>query len=166
MAKRNDTKSKKKIGKMNKRDTKFVSRIVVLFMITLCLSVSVRVALENNQLTNLLPRTITRDFLLIFAPLASLMAIQYTLAVKSFGMRSLTTEGMIYLFCVSIFLALSVAYFFGQSVEVPAEDCPQWKLFGCGATVRHQSNYLLSVPIGISGFGALFLALKREKILN
>lgn len=151
---------------MNKRDTKFVSRIILLFMTALALSISVRVALESNQLTEVIPRTIMREFLLVFAPLVSLMAIQYTFAVKSFGMRSLETEGMIYIFCASIFLAVTLAYFFGESVDVPAKDCPSWKLLGCKGAKQHQSDYIWSPLIALGGFGALFLALKREKILR
>lgn len=151
---------------MNKRDTKFISRIIVLSMTALVLSVGVRVVLENDQLTKVLPRTSSREFLLVFAPLVSLMAIHYTLAVKSFGMRSLKTEGMVYVFCASIFLAVTLAYFFGQSVEVPAENCPWWRLGGCEGTIEHQSNYFWSSLIAVGGFVALLLALRRERILR
>ena len=151
---------------MNKRDTKFVSRIIVLSMTALVLSVGVRVALENDQLTKVLPRTSAREFLLVFAPLVSLMAIQYTFAVKSFGMRSLKTESMIYAFCASVFLAVTLAYFFGQSVEVPAEYCPRWRLLGCEGTLQHRANYIRSAPIAFGGFVALFFALRRESILR
>ena len=151
---------------MNKRDTKFVSRIIVLSMIALVLSVGVRVALENDQITKVVPRTGAREFLLVFGPLVALMVTHYTLAVKSFGMRSLKTEGMVYFFCASIFLAITLAYFFGHSVEVPPEDCPGWRLRGCEGTIQRQANYIWSPVIVFSGFGALFLALRRERILR
>lgn len=99
---------------MNQRDTKFVSRIIVLSMTSLVFSIGVRIVLENEQLTKLIPRSVAREFLLVFAPLVSLMVIHYTLAVKSFGMRSIQTEGLVYFFCASIFLTITLAYFLGR----------------------------------------------------
>lgn len=135
-------------------------------MTALVFSIGARVALENDQLTNMVPRTGARELLLILGPLASLMAIHYTLAVKSFGMRSLKTEGAIFLFCAGIFLAITLAYFLGQDVEMPAADCPRWKLLGCEGTIHRQANYVWSVVVALGGFGALILALWREKILR
>lgn len=151
---------------MNKRDTKFVSRIIVLSMTALAFSIGARVILENDQLTKAIPRTDAREFMIVFAPLVSLMALHYTLAIKSFGMRSLKTEGMVFVFCASIFLAVTLAYFFGESAEIPLGNCPWWKLGGCEGIVTHKANYLWSPVIVLAGVGALFTALKREKILG
>ncbi len=151
---------------MNKRDTKFISRIIVLTMTALVLGLGARVVLENAELTKILPRSGLRDLLLVIAPLASLMAIQYTLAVKSFGMRSLYTEGMVFFFCASVFLAITLAHFFGQTVELPPEECPWWRVLGCASTAQTQANYIWSPLIISCGFVALFLALQRENILS
>ena len=151
---------------MNKRDTKFVSRIIVLSMTALAFSIGARIILENDELTKAIPRTYAREFMIVFAPLVSLMALHYTLAIKSFGMRSLKTEGMVFVFCASIFLAVTLAYFLGQDVEMPAADCPRWKLLGCEGTIQRQANYVWSLVVALGGFGALILALWREKILR
>ena len=151
---------------MNKRDTKFISRIIVLSMASLALSIGARLVLENDELTKLSPRSAARDFMIVFAPLVSLMALHYTFAVKSFGMRSLETEGLVFAFCASIFLAVSLAYFFRQTVEIPLDDCPWWKVRGCEGNVMHKENYLWSSVVAFAGFGALILALKREQILK
>ncbi len=151
---------------MNKRDTKFVARIIVLATTSLALSIGARIVLQSDELTKLVPRTPLREFMILFAPLVSLMALHYTLAVKSFGMRSLKTEGMVYAFCASLFLAITLAYFFGKSVEVHLNDCPWWKLRGCNGSMMHKDNYFWSAVITLAGFGALFLALTREKILE
>lgn len=143
---------------MNKRDAKFVSRIILLSMTALAFSVGARIILENEQLTKAIPRTNAREFMLVFGPLVSLMGIHYTLAVKSFGIRSLKTEAMVYVFCASIFLAVTLAYFFGQSVEVALEDCPWWRFRSCDGIVTHQANYFWSPIIALVGLGSLFLA--------
>lgn len=150
---------------MNQRDTKFVSRIIVLSMTSLVFSIGVRIVLENEQLTKLIPRSVAREFLLVFAPLVSLMVIHYTLAVKSFGMRSIQTEGLVYFFCASIFLTITLAYFFGQSVVLPPENCPWWQIRGCDGAIQRQASYFWSSPFTFFGLFALLLALRRERIL-
>lgn len=151
---------------MNKRDTKFVSRIIVLSMTALAFSIAARIALESDELTKLFPRNAAREFMILFAPLVSLMALHYTLAVKSFGMRSLKTEGMIFVFCASIFLAVTLAYFLGVKVEIPPEGCPWWRLRGCEGRWVHRDNYLWSALIALVGLGALLFTLKREGFLK
>lgn len=149
---------------MNKRDTKFVSRILWLSMLALTLSIGARVVLESEELTKVVSRTALREFLIVFAPLAGLMGAHYYSAIKSFGIRSLQTEGLIFVFLASLYLAVVVLYFSGEIVVVPSDECEWWRLFGCSGDEVREENYLWSVVLALIGFGALFLVLKREKI--
>ena len=150
---------------MNKRDTKFVARIIVLSMSALALGLGARIVLESDELTRLLPRSAAREAMILFAPLVSLMALHYTLAIKSFGIRALLTEALVFAFCASLFLFVTLSYLLGGKVEVPVEECSRW-IRSCRDALVHRDNYFWSSVIVLGGLIALFVALNRERIVR
>lgn len=143
---------------MTKRDVKFIMRIVIMVMMALVAGLGVRVVLESVELLKIAPRTPLRDMLIFVSPIASLAILHYTLALRSFGIRSLQTEGLTFIAVVCVFLAITLPYYFGS----PASKCAFWKILGCNDRVAKLNYWLLSV-IGLVGLVALFLTLRREK---
>jgi hypothetical protein len=79
-------------------------------------------------------------------------------------MRSLQTEGLVFLTVVCAFFAVTLPYYFGHDVTVSAVECSWWKLLGCTDAV-FQPNYLLLSAIVIVGCLALAVALRKEAII-
>jgi len=150
---------------MKRRDATFISRIFILSMVALALSIGATIVLESEELTKIVPRTKLREFLIIFAPLVTIMLVQYTYAIKSFGMRSLLTEALVLVFAGSLFLAVTSIYFFADVVVLHASDCPWWKIGGCPDTTIREPNHLWGVGIFAVGIAALLMALWREGFL-
>jgi len=151
---------------MKRRDATFISRIFILSMVALAFSIGATIVLESEELTKVVPRTKFREFLMFFAPLVSIMLVQYTYAIKSFGMRSLLTEGLVFAFAASFFLAVTSIYFFADVVVLQAYDCPWWKVRGCPETIIREPNYLLGGVTFAVGIAALLVALWREGFLS
>jgi hypothetical protein len=80
-------------------------------------------------------------------------------------MRSLLTEGLVFAFAASFFLAVTSIYFFADVVVVHVSDCAWWKVRGCPETIIREPNYLLAVGIFAVGIAALLMALWREGFL-
>lgn len=133
-------------------------------MTALVLGLGVRVFLESAELAKVVKQTQMRDTLVFLSPIASLAMIHYTLALKSFGLRSLQTEGLTYLAAVCGFLAITIPYYFGSPVSVSISECAWWKLWGCSTFEVRLNYWLLSIIVTI-GAAALVRALKQEKIV-
>lgn len=150
---------------MTSRDVKFVVRIIVMVMMALVAALGARVVLESAELAKIVGRTPLRDMLILFAPIASLAIIHYTLALRSYGIRSLQTEGLTFLAAVCVFLAITLPYYFGSPVSVSVSECAWWRLWGCSA-VEIRLNYWLLSLTGVVGVVALLCVLKREKVMR
>lgn len=150
---------------MTSRDVKFVMRIIVMMMMALVAALGARIALESAKFEKVVGRTPLRDMLILFAPIASLAIVHYTLALKSYGIRSLQTEGLTFLAVVCAFLAITLPYHFGSQVPVSISECAWWKLWGCSADEVKFNYWLLSV-IAVVGVVALAHVLRREKVMR
>jgi hypothetical protein len=62
-------------SKMKRRDATLISRIFILSMVALALSIGATIVLESEELTKIVPRTKLREFLIFFAPLVSIMLV-------------------------------------------------------------------------------------------
>lgn len=155
--------------KVSNHNIRFIFRVVTMMMLGLGLSLGVRVMLENSQLDLLLPRSDMRDLLLFVAPGVSLMLIQYTLAVKSFGVRSLLIEFLAFLGAYCIFLSLTFSYYFGIDVQVSSRECFLW-IFSCSDAVvirtMDQPKALIFALAGATICGlAILIDLRKVKPL-
>lgn len=148
---------------MNKRDTKFVSRIIVIFVFALVFSLGARIVLESAELSKVVPQNATRDLLIFIGPLAALAGLQYTFAVKSFGIRSLLTEALAFAGPAFVFLAITVSYYLGA--EVMIDGCRWWQI-GCVEDVVVRSNRIAGVGLSLAGVASIGLVLWRERILR
>lgn len=149
---------------MTSRDVKFVSRLIVMVMAALVAALGVRVTLESKELTKVFEQTPLRDLLVLTAPLVPLAFAHYMLALRSHGIRSLATEGLVFLTVVCVFLSITLPYYFGYQTDVPVLDCSWWKLWGCSAREQHLNPWLLAITV-IVGVAALICVQKREGII-
>ena len=138
---------------LSKRDTKFFLRLCVLLISALTLGLAARVVFSQSQLPEILSPSLARNILLFLAPITSLAVLQYTLAVRSFGMRDAGVEISAFVGFAMIFAAIVAPAVIGKKIAEPPADCPWYR--PCPDVMVLEPN--LFFAFALAGIGAALL---------
>jgi hypothetical protein len=135
---------------LSRANTKFLLRIIIVSSLSLTLAFGIRVVFQTDEIEKLIPRSAARDILLFAGPITSIAILHYTLAVKSFNIRSLGVEAAAILGNALLYASLVVPIIVGTYIEVPVANCPWYKV-RCPDELVWVPNPIMPYILGVSG---------------
>lgn len=152
---------------LSTRNTKLILRSGVMVMAALTLGLAVRLVLENHELETLLPATSTRTALLLIAPLTSLSILHFSLAVRSFTVRSLAFETVELTGEATLLVSIVSPLLVGRWINTPPGQCTRWIGSCPGELIWEPLWWIQPVSLAISALlivGATACELRRSRV--
>lgn len=146
---------------MTNRQVRFISRIIVVTIVAAVAGIAARIALDSKELIKVTGEGGLRDLLIFASPISTLALMQYSLAIRSHGIRALSTEGLAFVPPLCIFLLVTLpSYLSSVSVEV-MEECAWWKVIGCSTEVS-RPNYWIVIILLFAAAMSIRALVRRE----
>lgn len=143
----------------SRRLTRLLLRVLTLVILSLVLALGALVVMENGELRRVWPPTPLRSALVVLGPVAAIWLMNFTLAVKSFGHRSLVSEVLVGLVPTLTYLGVTLSLA-GSVGSGPA--CAWWDPF-CEPQPGMPLPDWRVLALGLIGAGAcLGLLWRRE----
>lgn len=147
---------------MTNRQVRFISRIIVVTIVAAVAGIAARIALESKELIKVTGEGGLRDLLIFASPISTFALLQYSLAIRSHGIRALSTEGLAFVPPLCIFLLVTLPFYFSSvRVEVMAE-CAFWKVFGCSSEVN-RPNVWIAIVLLFAAAMSIHALTRRER---
>lgn len=147
---------------MTNRQVRFISRIIVVTIVAAVAGLAARIAFKSTELVKVIGEGGLRDLLILASPVSTLVLLQYSLAIRSHGIRDLSTEGLAFVPPLCIFLLITLPFYFSAvSVETMTE-CAWWKVFGCRSEVS-RPNYWIGIAVLLAAILSIRELVHREK---
>ena len=145
---------------LDRRTTRIVFRLMTLIILALVLAVGSLVVMENAELRRVWPPTALRTTLIIIGPIAGIWLMNFTLAVKSFGHRSLLSEMLIGLTPTLVYLGIVLSMMTGIGHTTP---CPWWNPFCVAEAIVPTPDLRILAVFLLAATACVGLLLQRER---